>query len=109
MQRRIIQTEKIRSPGATSHSSSATPRKTPKRLHTVSVPYRSNSLIGSSRELCAVRRLLANSRIVTLTGTGGSGKTRLAIEVLHHLAGRFDEVAFIAFDSIADPALVPPV
>ena len=55
-----------------------------------------------------VEALLATGRLVTLTGTGGSGKTRIALEVgaaLHH---RFrDDVAFVDLAPIHDAHLVP--
>ena len=45
------------------------------------LPVQLSSFIGRQGELAEVRRLLASSRLVTLTGAGGCGKTRLAIQV----------------------------
>src|SRR5262249_18703723 len=44
-------------------------------------PLQPTSFIGRERELAEVRRLLAGSRLLTLTGSGGVGKTRLALQV----------------------------
>jgi predicted ATPase len=68
-------------------------------------------LMGREEELAAVSRLLLepDTRLVTLTGTGGTGKTRLAIEMAHKLASRFpDGVSFVSLESVADPDLVLP-
>ena len=43
------------------------------------------SFIGRGRELAEIKRLLSVARLVTLTGPGGSGKTRLALEIAHHI------------------------
>src|SRR5215472_16686533 len=48
-------------------------------------------LVGRRREVAEVKALVAGSRLVTLTGTGGVGKTRLAIEVGAALAGSFSD------------------
>lgn len=58
------------------------------------LPEHLSSFVGRKAELVAVARLLAESRLVTLTGTGGAGKTRLAIEAgrvarSQHLGGVF--------------------
>ena len=47
------------------------------------------SLVGRAGELAGLRRLVAGSRLVTVTGPGGVGKTRLAVDVAAGLAGRF--------------------
>ena len=64
-------------------------------------------------ELAEIRRILGRSRLVTLTGPGGSGKTRLAVEVVHGLSdgahpdGRgSDGVAWIDLAPLADSALL---
>ena len=52
------------------------------------LPAQISSFIGRESELAAVRDLVAGSRLVTLTGAGGAGKTRLALGVAAGLAGR---------------------
>ncbi len=50
----------------------------------------------------------AGARLVTVTGAGGCGKTRLVIEVAHELSGRFaDGAAFVGLSAVDDAALVP--
>jgi predicted ATPase/DNA-binding CsgD family transcriptional regulator len=66
------------------------------------------SFIGREAEAADVRGLLAESRLVTLSGAGGVGKTRLALYVAGQLAGAFaDGVCLVDFAPIADPDLVP--
>lgn len=67
------------------------------------------SFVGRNAEIAEVERLLKRGRLVTLTGAGGSGKTRLAIRVASRLLGSFaDGVCFVDLSSIADPAVVAP-
>ena len=64
-------------------------------------------LIGRQRELAEVQQLLATERLVTLTGPGGIGKTRLALAVAHEFRVSFpDDVASVDLSSIRDPGLV---
>jgi predicted ATPase/serine/threonine protein kinase len=71
------------------------------------VPQPATSFVGRSSEVAEVRRLLASSRLVTLAGPGGIGKTRIAIEVANALAPRFyDGVWFVDLASLTDPARV---
>ena len=68
-------------------------------------------LIGRERELAEAQRLLLRDdvRLLTLTGAGGTGKTRLALEVARNAAARFpDGVFFVPLASLADPKLVVP-
>ncbi len=65
--------------------------------------------IGRTRDIADVGELLASKRLVTLTGAGGTGKTRLAIEAARSLADRYPDGSwFIALDAVRDPALVLP-
>jgi predicted ATPase/DNA-binding CsgD family transcriptional regulator len=66
------------------------------------------SFIGRERELAQARRLLAGSCLLTLTGPGGSGKTRLSIELAAGVAGDYpDGVYFVRLAPVRDPGLVP--
>ena len=59
-------------------------------------------------ELQEIRMRLGASRLVTLTGAGGVGKTRLAIQVAEEMAEEYpDGVWFIELAALSDPALVP--
>ena len=65
------------------------------------------SLVGRRGEVAEVRRLLAGSRLVTLTGVGGVGKTRLALRVAAGMARAFsDGVWLVQLDQLRDQALV---
>jgi predicted ATPase len=66
------------------------------------------SFIGRDAELAEVQAALREHRVVTLTGVGGVGKTRLATEVATGLADQFpDGVWFFELAAVADPAAVP--
>jgi predicted ATPase/class 3 adenylate cyclase len=65
--------------------------------------------VGRTRELREVGSLLERERLVTLTGPGGTGKTRLAIEVARAVRAEApDGLWFVALDIVRDPALVVP-
>jgi predicted ATPase/DNA-binding XRE family transcriptional regulator len=69
------------------------------------------SLVGREREVEEVDRLLGDgaTRLLTLTGAGGIGKTRLGLEVARRAAGRFpDSAAFVALAPLGDASLVMP-
>jgi predicted ATPase/DNA-binding SARP family transcriptional activator len=73
------------------------------------LPRAIDQLVGRGRELAELERLLANARLVTLTGAGGTGKTRLALECARLLADRYpDGVAFIDLAPLRGAALVLP-
>jgi RibD C-terminal domain len=66
------------------------------------------SFIGREHELAEARRLLGNNRLLTLTGPGGSGKTRLCIRLAAEVAGDFpDGVYFVPLAPVREPGLVP--
>src|SRR5215471_10185791 len=71
------------------------------------LPAQVSSFIGREAELAAVRRLVARSRLVTLTGAGGAGKTRLGLRVAAQLLdGTRDGVWFADLAPLQDPDLV---
>jgi predicted ATPase/DNA-binding XRE family transcriptional regulator len=72
------------------------------------LPVELSSLVGREREISEIQLLLNSGRLVTLTGTAGIGKTRLALEVAHRLQDRYAHgVAFIDLAPLNDPSLVP--
>jgi len=73
-----------------------------------SLPRPLTSFIGRERELAEARRLLEGSCLVTLTGPGGSGKTRLCVELAAGVAADYpDGVYFVRLAPVREPALVP--
>jgi hypothetical protein len=80
--------------------------RAPRRRH--NLPLRRTSFIGRKRERLDVKRHLAMTRLLTLTGAGGCGKTRLALEVARDLVGAYpDGVWLIELAPISDEELVP--
>ena len=73
------------------------------------LPLQLTSFIGREREIPDLEKLLrTEARLVTLSGPGGSGKTRLAIAAASAVAGRFEDgVLWVELASISDPDLVP--
>lgn len=72
------------------------------------LPIQLTSFIGREREIADARRLLFSSHLITLTGAGGSGKTRLAIQIAGQLKDEFtDGVWLIDLVPLHEPALVP--
>jgi len=66
------------------------------------------SFIGRERDIVEVERLLGTARLLTLVGVGGSGKTRLALEVARDVAGAYPEGAWLVeLAGLAEGTLVP--
>jgi predicted ATPase/DNA-binding CsgD family transcriptional regulator len=79
----------------------------PVRRVTGNLPAELTSFVGRRGELAEVKRLLGGSRLVTLTGIGGVGKTRLALRAAAGLRRAFrDGVWLVQLDQVRDPALV---
>ncbi|HSL97551.1 MAG TPA: tetratricopeptide repeat protein [Candidatus Deferrimicrobiaceae bacterium] len=73
------------------------------------LPTQLTSFVGREHELAEVRRLLAANRLVTLTGPGGTGKTRLALQAAADAADDYpDGVYFVALETVREPTLVEP-
>ena len=74
------------------------------------LPAPATSFVGRRPQVDAVTDLLrGDSRLVTLSGPGGAGKTRVALRAAHELAGDFaDGVWFVGLAALVDPALVRP-
>ena len=76
------------------------------RHHNLPAPL--NSFVGREGELAKVREMLATSRLVTLTGPGGTGKTRLSLQASHQLLNAFpDGVWLVELAPLSDPERVP--
>ena len=72
------------------------------------LPQQVSSFIGREREIAEVKALLGKTRLLTLTGAGGGGKTRLSLQVAADLlTGDGDGVWLVELAALADPALVP--
>ena len=83
------------------------PLRVPKAIISQRLPVQLTSFVGRQAELAQVQQLLAENRVVTLTGAGGVGKTRLAIQVAAGIAGEFaDGVWYVDLAPITDPELV---
>ena len=71
------------------------------------LPIPISSFVGRSRELSKIKQLLSNARLVTLTGAGGSGKTRLAIHAATDLIDAFkDGVWWVELAPLTEPSFV---
>jgi predicted ATPase/class 3 adenylate cyclase len=81
-----------------------------KTLDRTNLPIAATPLVGRERELAELTELLRDeTRLVTVTGAGGSGKTRLALQVAAELADEFrDGVFFVPLAPVQDAALVAP-
>ena len=67
------------------------------------------AFVGRERERAKVADLVADARVVTLTGPGGCGKTRLAVEVVGDVASRFsDGACWVDLQGVSEPGLVAP-
>jgi predicted ATPase len=67
------------------------------------------SFVGRAQEMAEVEALLSRARLLTLTGTGGTGKTRLAMQLAAELLSEFPDGAFfVDLSPVTDPELVAP-
>ena len=83
------------------------PLRTMDALRT-NLPAQLTSFVGRKKEMAAIKQLIANNRLTTLVGPGGTGKTRLSLEIGADLVNVFaDGVWFIELASLTDPSLLP--
>ena len=72
------------------------------------LPAPRTSFVGRDREIVEVKRALSMTRLLTLTGAGGSGKTRLALEVARDLVGAYPDGVWLAeLAGLSEGDLVP--
>jgi predicted ATPase/DNA-binding SARP family transcriptional activator/DNA-binding CsgD family transcriptional regulator len=72
------------------------------------LPASRTSFVGREREMLEIKREVAMTRLLTLTGAGGSGKTRLALEVAKDVIGAYpDGVWLVELAGLSEPALAP--
>ncbi|MGE2688781.1 helix-turn-helix transcriptional regulator [Mycolicibacterium pulveris] len=84
--------------------------RTSERVPAHNLPVQLTTFIGRHEAMSTVRDFLAGNRLVTLTGAGGSGKTRLAVEVAAELNAEFpDGIWYVDLAPITDPLVVPIV
>jgi predicted ATPase/class 3 adenylate cyclase len=72
------------------------------------LPIQLTSFVGREEQVAEIRGLLEATRLLTMTGPGGTGKSRLALQVAGELLSEFrDGATFVDLSSVVDPALVP--
>ncbi len=76
-------------------------------IHPNNLPVQLTSFIGRKKQIAEIRKALSTNRLVTLTGSGGTGKTRLALEVAARELEKFPEGAWLVeLAPVTDPELV---
>jgi class 3 adenylate cyclase len=84
------------------------PLRTPKSAGAHNLPVQLTSFVGRGAQITELRKLLADNRLVTLTGAGGAGKTRLGVEIAARIAPEYaDGVWYVDLAPITHPELVP--
>src|SRR5436190_17032924 len=77
-------------------------------LRPAPLPRPLSSFIGRRSEIEELKQILSGARLVTLTGPGGCGKTRLALELASEVSSLFpDGIGFVDLAAVQDPATVP--
>jgi hypothetical protein len=83
------------------------PLRTPKSVGVHNLPVQLTSFVGRGAQMTELEKLLVDNRLVTLTGAGGAGKTRLAVEVAARIAAEFgDGVWYVDLAPITHPGVV---
>jgi predicted ATPase/class 3 adenylate cyclase/DNA-binding CsgD family transcriptional regulator len=84
------------------------PLRAAKAIVSHHLPAQLTSFVGRQTEITELRQLIADNRLVTLTGAGGAGKTRLAVQLTAEVVGEFpDGIWFIDLAPITNPVVVP--
>jgi predicted ATPase/class 3 adenylate cyclase/DNA-binding CsgD family transcriptional regulator len=84
------------------------PLRTPSTVASHNLPVQLTSFVGRGAEIKDLRQMLVDNRLVTLTGAGGAGKTRLAIQTAAEITTEFADGAwYVDLAPITDPDLVP--
>jgi predicted ATPase/class 3 adenylate cyclase len=84
------------------------PLRTPGTVVSHNLPVQLTSFVGRGAQMTDVEKLLVDNRLVTLTGAGGAGKTRLAVEIAARIAPELrDGVWYVDLAPITHPAVVP--
>ncbi|OBJ80759.1 transcriptional regulator [Mycobacterium gordonae] len=84
------------------------PLRTPKAAAVHNLPAQLTTFVGRQAEIADLREALTSNRLVTLTGAGGAGKTRLAVQVAAALAEQFaDGICYVDLAPITHPVVVP--
>jgi predicted ATPase/class 3 adenylate cyclase len=72
------------------------------------LPIQLTNFIGREKEIAEVKKILGEHRLVTLTGAGGTGKTRLSLQVAADMLGHFPQgIWFVELAPLADPEQIP--
>jgi len=79
------------------------------QAHPHNLPAQLTSFIGREKEIAEIKRLFTHTRLLTLSGVGGTGKTRLALEAISGMVSEFEHgVWLVELARITDPALIVP-
>lgn len=100
----------IRNTRGASNGATSAQNGGPSGLCARALPFPGTELVGRAEDIRAVCALLADSRLITLTGTGGVGKTRMAIAVARHVEqqdARVGGVAYAGLATLSDAETVP--
>lgn len=84
----------------------------PLRVHNIAgshnLPVPLTSFVGRQAEMAEVRQIIMGNRLITLTGSGGAGKTRLAVQVIPQVAAEFDDgIWWVDLAPITNPVVAP--